>query len=344
MGGTQLARQWCIIQLLGSRTRGLTAQEIADELERDVRTIYRDLARLQEAGFPLYTDRDGKSSYWKMLDGGKPSLKIPFTSSELIALHLSGEFLSALRGTVFYDGIQQVLQKVRSALSPETLTYLERVSGRLGAGFSPRKNYEAFREIISVAGEAAANSKRVEIRYKAASTGRTTTRRVDPYQIWAFNGVFYLIGLCQVRDAIRTFVVDRIKKIHVLEESFEYPEDFKLGDYLQSAFGIMTGEAVKIKVRFAKHAAHIVRERIWHPTQEIREQTNGDIVATLEVPINYEVLSWILGFGSAAEVLEPPELRKTLREELLTAAQAYQGRVPARKKDLLGEKILARLT
>lgn len=344
MRGNQVARQWCLIRILESRTRGMTAQQIASELEEDIRTIYRDLDALQAAGFPLYTDRDGKSSHWKLLNGNKAELQIPFTASELISLHMSSELLGILKGTVFYDGIQEVLKKVRSALSPEMLKYLDRVSGHLAAGFSPRKNYEAFRETIELATEAAAKRRRVEIRYKAASTGLTTTRRIDPYQVWAFNGVFYLIGLCHVREAIRTFAVDRIKNIQVLEESFEYPEDFNLGDYLQSAFRVMTGEPVKIKVRFARSAAHVVRERIWHPSQEIRDQRNGDIVVTLEVPINYQVISWILGFGSAAAVLEPPELIKRLREEHRAAARAYEGRARATRKNLFDEKILPRVT
>ncbi len=344
MRGTQSARQMCIIRLLESRTRGMTVRQIASELEEEVRTVYRDLDALDKAGFPLYKEREGRTSYWKMLDGGKPRIRIPFTASELMSLHMSRELLQVLRGTVFHDGIQDVLKKVRSSLSPKMLGYLDSVSGHLTAGFSPRKDYEAFREAISLASKAVADGKRVEIKYKAASTGRTTNRRIDPLQVWALNGVVYLIGFCHVRQAIRTFAVDRIKSIQVLEEPFEYPDDFNLKDYLRSAFRVMTGDPVNIKVRFAKEAAHVVRERIWHPTQEIREQRNGDILVTLEVPINYEVISWILGFGAAAEALEPPELRTRLLKEHLAAARTYQGKAPVRKKSIFDEEILPRVT
>lgn len=344
MRGTQAARQWCIIRLIESRTRGLTAQQIADELEENVRTIHRDLTTLHDAGFPLYVEREGKNSYWKTLSGSEPHIAIPFTASELMSLHMSSEILKALQGTIFHDSIQDVLTKVRCALSPKMLHNLDRISGHLAAGFSPRKNYEAFRETINLASEAAATRQRVEIRYRAASTGRSTTRKIDPFQIWTFNNVVYLIGFCHVRQAIRTFAIDRIKKIRVLEESFEYPDDFNLKDYLRTAFRVMTGDPVKIKVRFARDAAHVVRERIWHPSQEIREQSNGDIVLTLEVPINFEITSWILGFGSAAEVLAPPELRKRLRDEHLAAARTYQEKSAIQGKSIFDEKILPRRT
>lgn len=69
-----------------------------------------------------------------------------------------------------------------------------------------------------------------------------------------------------------------------------------------------------------------------------------DFILTLEVPINYQILSWILGFGSAAEVLDPTELRTRLREEHLAAAMAYEGRAPAGRKNLFDEKNLPRRT
>ncbi len=96
--------------------------------------------------------------------------------------------------------------------------------------------------------------------------------------------------------------MDRINELNVLEESFEFPKDFSLDQYLQTAFRVMTGAPEVVRVWFRASAAQVVKERIWHPTQEIREQKDGSLVLTLEVPINYEVISWVLGFGSAAKV------------------------------------------
>lgn len=124
---------------------------------------------------------------------------------------------------------------------------------------------------------------------------------------------------------VRTFALDRIKDFRVLDESFDVPEDFSLEDYLQTAFRVMTGRPEKVVVWFRKSAAQVVKERIWHPTQEIREQEDGHLVVTLEVPINYEVISWILGFGTAARVLEPESLRNHVMQELACSLEAYGG-------------------
>ncbi len=67
-----------------------------------------------------------------------------------------------------------------------------------------------------------------------------------------------------------------------------------------------------------------MKERIWHPTQEIREGEDGSLVVTLEVPINYEIVSWILGFGSAAEVLNPASLKERIARELDAARALYR--------------------
>jgi predicted DNA-binding transcriptional regulator YafY len=138
------------------------------------------------------------------------------------------------------------------------------------------------------------------------------------------NGTFYLVGFCHLRNAVRTFAMDRIKDFVVLDESFSLPKDFSLEDYLQTAFLVMRGEPQRVKVRFLPGAAQIVRERIWHPTQELRELPDGSLEVSLKVPINYEIISWVLGFGSSAEVLQPLSLRKHLSEELQRAAAKYR--------------------
>ncbi len=342
MRGTQLSRQWKIIKLMESRKRGISGTELANELEVPLRTIYRDLEAIQEAGFPIYTDREGKNSYWKILDTFKKDFPVPLTMTELMALHMSRDLLTVFEGTVFHESIESLFQKVKAALSPETLRYLENVSGRLKISIGPARNFSGSKEVIKTLSEATAKRRRVEILYRAISTAQVTKRKVDPYQVWVMNGGFYLIGLCHLRNSIRTFAMDRIKTLNVLAESFPFPRDFDLEDYLQSAFHVMRGDPEKVKVRFSPGAAHVVRERIWHPTQEIRELEGGALEVSLEVPINYEIVSWILGFGSAAEVIEPFSLRRRISEELQRALSGYREPLPLTKA--YTKKVPARLS
>jgi len=344
MRGSQLARQWKIIRLLESRKRGLTVTELSDELESPIRTIYRDLEALQGAGFPLYSEKNEKQAYWKFVGGYKASSAIPFTATELMSLHMSRDLMKIFEGTAFHESIESLFEKIRACLLPETIRYLENISGRLQIGFGPPKNFQNFKEVISKVSEAAAKRKQVEILYKAASTGKETTRKVDPYQVWAMNGSFYLIGKCHIREAVRTFAMDRIKEMKVLDESFIFPKDFSLDDYLQTAFRVMRGKPEIVRVYFGPGAAQVVKERIWHPSQEIRENEDGSLTITLEVPINYEIVSWIMGFGSAAKVLAPASLKKRIQEELRATLDSYRPDTPAVTKILPVKEISARVS
>ncbi len=344
MRGTQLARQWKILRLLESRKRGLTVAELSSELDVPTRTVCRDLEAIQEAGFPIYMERDGRSSYWRLVDGFKSCLPLPFTFTELMALHMSRDILRIFDGTVFQESIESLFDKVKTYLPAETIRYLERISHRVTVGFGPAKDHEAVREIISHVSETTGKRKRIEIAYQAASTGKETTRKIDPYQVWAMNGGFYLIGLCHLRNSVRTFALERVKSLSVLDESFQFPEHFSLEEYLQTAFRVMRGDPKIVKVWFSPGAARVVRESIWHPTQEIREQEDGSLVITLEVPINYEIISWILGFGSAAEVLYPVSLKKRIVEELEASLTRYRSRGLARTKIIPEKKVPATLS
>ena len=72
-------------------------------------------------------------------------------------------------------------------------------------------------------------------------------------------------------------------------------------------------------VRFAADQAPYVRERIWHPSQQLEELPDGRVVLRLRAGGFFEIRSWVLGFGAAAEVLEPEELREAVREEMRAA-------------------------
>ena len=306
--------------------------ELAKEVDAPQRTVYRDLEALQEAGFPLYNDKDGRSSSWHLVETFRRDFRIPFTVTELMALHMSRDLLRIFEGMIFQESIETLFQKVKTALLPQTISFLEKVAGSVKIDFGPAKNLSRMSEIVKDLSEAATSRKRVEIEYRVVSTSKLTVRKVDPYKVWIMNGAFYLIGFCNLRNAVRTFALDRIQNYSVTDESFEMPDDFNLEDYLQTAFRVMTGKPEKVSFRIKPGAAHVVRERIWHPTQELRELPDGGVQITVEVPINYEIISWIMGFGSAAEAIEPESLRNQIMREHDTAARQYRNRFSQKKE------------
>ena len=324
--GDQLGRQWKIIQTLISARVGKSAAELSSELDCHPRTVYRDLEALQVAGFPIYTDRGDGKNLWSLLDTVKHQIPIPFSLTELMALYFGSDILKVFKGTVFHDSLESLFQKVKTTLPPESKKYLQNVEQTLHMGMKPYKEYAKFKEIINRVSEAALNKKSIEIVYYTMSRKKETKRKVDPYKVWFFNGTFYVIGLCHVREEVRIFALDRIKLLHQTKDTFEVPEDFSLDEFTGPSFGVFQGEPVKVRVWFHPDVAGYIKEKIWHETQELHAQKDGSIIFEAEVAGTDEIKFWVMSWGSKALVLEPESLRNEIRAEAEALQESYSKR------------------
>ena len=324
MRGDQMSRQWRIIKLIETHANGIGASELAEEIGVPIRTLYRDLDAIQRGGFPVFVEKKGKFSYWKMVDTFKKLLPLPLTATELLALHTSRDLMKVFNGTIFQESIETLFGKVRTLLQPESINFVDGVSSSVKIDFGPTSSLLGLTDTINRLSDATLFKKRVKIDYKAVSTGSQTLRKVDPYRVWVMNGSFYLIGHCHKRKALRTFSLDRIHKLSILEENFRVPKELDIDAYLKSAFRIMTGDPQNVVVRIDQRAAHVVSERIWHSSQRLETLPDGSVTLSMEVPVNYEIISWILGFGSAAEVMQPIPLRDRILSEHEKAAMKYE--------------------
>jgi len=119
------------------------------------------------------------------------------------------------------------------------------------------------------------------------------------------------------------FVLDRIRLLHVTKERFIPPGDFDLDEYMKDSFGVFHTDVEKVMIQFDASLERYLKENIWHPSQIFKKDKDGNLVLTMEVGGLVEVMSWVLGFGKQAEVMEPEHLRKAVAEELLATAEKY---------------------
>ena len=313
--GDQLARQWKIIQTLISTRFGKSVTELAADLQCHTRTVYRDLEALQAAGFPVYTERTDGKNLWCLLDSAKHSIPIPFSLPELMALYFSRGMMGVLKDTVFYDSLVTLFEKIKATLPNEYIEYLSQVEKSLAVKSKPHTPYGPLRSIIDKVSEAAILKKFIRIDYYAMSRKKITRRKVAPYKIWFFDGTFYLIGHCGLRQDIRIFAMDRIQNFEPTDETFEMPVDFNIDDFMKSSFGVFQGQPVRVRIRFAADIVDYIREKIWHETQQIAVQNDGSIIFEAEVAGIDEIKFWILKWGAKAAVLEPESLRDEIRKE-----------------------------
>ncbi|MFX0196318.1 MAG: helix-turn-helix transcriptional regulator [Candidatus Hodarchaeota archaeon] len=325
MRGDQLSRQWRIIQSLEANPHGVTIRRLADDEECSIRTVYRDMDALQAAGFPIYSENVNGTVRYMLMEHFRKRFPYPFTMTELMSLYLSADMLKVLEGTVFYESIDSLLKKVRANLPRETRQYMDRFKTSFRMDLWPGKDFRKLREKIEKLNDACINHRTVQMRYYALHRDEETVRKVDPYKLWFMDGSIYLIGYCHNRNEFRTFLLDRINDLEVTDHRFVPRDDFSFEDYIGDTFKVFREEElVEVVVEFDKSIRQLIKEKIWHPSQEIRDNSDGSIRVTFRVAGITEIKHWLLGFGAKVKVLEPANLREEISNEAKALLDQYK--------------------
>ena len=332
--GDQLARQWVIFQKLLTSKYGKTVNDLAIDLDCHPRTVYRDLDALQAAGFPIINERVNGTGFWALLESARKPVPVPFCLSELMALHFSRNAIKALKETVFYDSLESLLKKIKATLPADAEKYLKQVEKNLKVGSSPHKKYGKFRGVLDALDKAISERKTVAIVYYTMSRQKVTQREVEPYKLWFYNGGFYLIGHCRWKKGVRIFAVERIKALDSTEKSFRVPAHFNFEDFMRHSFGVFRGEPDTVRIWFNADVADYVKEKIWHESQQIRDQEDGSVIFSADVAVTPELRRWIMSWGSEAVVLEPQALRDDIQAEAADMLAGYANGLGQLKKVL----------
>ncbi len=305
---SQAARLHDIIRILEARY-GATVEELAEECAVTRRTIYRDLDAILEAGYPLVREAepDGRVLY-RFVTGFRKIPPITFSLPELMTLYLCRRPLAFLQGTPFQDDLDAIFARIRSSLPPRSVAHLERVAEAAAPLFQGVRDYSRKRDILEKIREALLFQYRCTIRY-APPRREVQEYLFDPYTLLFFKDSLYLGGFAHNRGALRLFLVDRLMDVEVSRERFEVPDDFSPEALTGSSFGLIDGEPMRIRVRFSSEVAHFIRERIWHPTQDLVNQADGSVVLAFEASGEKEILAWVYSYIPHVQVLEPPSLR-----------------------------------
>ena len=322
--GDQLARQWKIIQSLISSRQGKSVPDMAEALGCHRRTVYRDLEALQAAGFPVYTDRVEGRNHWSLLDTAKNNIPIPFSLPELMALYFSRGMMKVLKDTVFFDSLESLFDKIKATLPAEYIQYLGQIEDSLEVSAKPYKQYGRVLETIEKVSQAAIEKRQIDIAYYTMSRKSHTRRKIAPYKIWFFDGSFYLIANCGLREDIRIFALDRIKELELTGESFETPENFNIDEFMRSSFGVFHGEPVRVRVWFAAEITDYIGEKVWHSSQRLAPQNDGSVIFEAEVAGTEEIKYWVLKWGAKARVLAPESLVEETRREVEVMQDIYK--------------------
>ena len=308
-----------VLLLLQSRGR-MTAAQLAAELEVSVRTVYRDAESLHRAGIPLYGDA-GHGGGYQLLDGYRTRLT-GLNADEAQAL-----FLSGLPGPAAELGLGPVLAaaqlKVLAALPPGLGAQVGRVQARFlldAPGW-----YSATDEVPLLPAVASAvwHGRALQVRYRRWKEPTDVDRRLEPYGLVLKAGRWYLVAA----PGPRTYRVDQILDLCVLEEEFGIPDGFDLARYWRGYLAdfhahLHRADAV---VRLASGAAGRLSAAATRAVTEGGVNEPGGWIREV-VPIESveQACRDFLALGADIEVLEPPALRARLAASARATAALYK--------------------
>lgn len=319
---SQAGRVHDVIRLIEAR-HGVTIEELAEETGVTRRTIHRDLSAIEEAGYPVISEWDNGRKLYRFLTRFKDVPPVNFTLQELMTLYFFRSHLDVLRGTPFQEDLEAIFRKVNSVLPPRYAAHMERIARVSLPLLQGGRDYGRVAEPLQRLREALLYQYRVTMSYDAKGQGTPVNYEVDPYTLIFYKGGLYLLGYAHNRRAVRTFAVERIGHVEVGKERFEMPAEYRPEEQLQGAFGIVREGVMPIRVRFAPAVAHMVRERLWHPSQQVVEEPEGSVILSFTAGGRMEIIAWLLSYGRHAEVLEPAELRDEVRETVMAMGEMY---------------------
>jgi predicted DNA-binding transcriptional regulator YafY len=280
--GDQLTRQWRLVHLLAGHL-GRTLAQLAGELGVAKRTVQRDIETLSVAGFPVTSETRNGTVFWHFMEGFHAEAPIALTLTEQMALYFSKGLFKPLQGTPIYESLESAMQKIGSQLPAQSFKFLRGLEQGISVSSFGLKDFSHSKEVIDALSRAVFNKFTVRILHRSFQRVKPIEREVNPYKLWYVNNGLYLVGHDHRENAFRTFAVERIQSAKLTNRRFEIPPEFKFEEFRTTAFNMIWGEPQEVKIRFTPSQAPYIRERTWHPSQQIETCGDGCVVLTLHV-------------------------------------------------------------
>jgi len=295
------------------------AANLAEKLGVSVRTLHRYFGMLDEMGIPIYAER-GPYGGFSLVRGYKlPPLV--FTPEEAVAIYLGTSLVSEMWGRLYQESANGAMAKLENVLPDEQRNEIAWARRSLVATGMHRADPSAQAPFLEKLRRAAREHRQVDMLYQGTSKSEATRRQVDPYALVHRSGWWYLVGYCHLRNAPRTFRVDRIQSLELLSDTFQPPDDFDIHAYLEREFADQP--VVHAKLRFKPEGAHIARSNVagW---ESLEENPDGSVDVVLSAPDLTWLASMTMSFANWVTVLDPPELREMVRDWAGAIVEQYQ--------------------
>lgn len=305
-----------VMHLQGRRL--VRAEDMAAHFEVSVRTIYRDIAALGEAGVPI----TGEAGVGYSLVRTYQLPPVMMSEDEAAALFVGGEMVRQFTDPSLSVPMTAALDKLRAVLPRERQDHVERLArqtivlGRVGNTATD----PAAQPWLLALQRAVAQRRVLRLLYRGAGQTESGEREVEPLGVVFYAGGWYLVAWCRLRNDFRHFRTDRIQRLEMRVETFPSRADFSLRRHLTEQMSRQ--ETLPARVWFAESVILRARAESYATLVEERRRDHGAEYSLFTY--SHEWLArWLLSFGARAEALDPPELRARVRAEAESVAARH---------------------
>lgn len=278
-----------------------TAPELSEKFEVSVRTIYRDIDALSSAGIPVYAVQ-GKG-------GGVSILNDFVLDKSLFSEAERQQILMALQGinAVSEEHSEELLTKLGALFQARVTNWIE-------VDFSGWAQNKPKQDVFNLIKDSIFQKNIIRFQYFGSSG--MTERRVQPAKLVFKSKDWYLYGFCLEKNDYRFFKLTRIKALEVLPETFS--QDF-IAPVLEKE--IKSEKTITVKLKFHKNMAFRVYDEF---TGEVTKDPEGNLYVSAELPDHEMLYSYILSFADGVEVMEPQQVRESIKKKLEEIYKKYR--------------------
>ena len=297
----RIDRMLATILLLQGR-RLIKAEDIAAHFEISLRTVYRDVAALSEAGVPVVAEAGVGYSLLK-------SYSMPpvmFTPEEASALFLGGELVEHLTDPSLQAQMRSALLKIRSVLPQTQQEHLDRLKQSTALFIGPPRAKGTSQAVLTQIQNALVRRHVLTLEYCASGREEATQREVEPLGLIYYGDRWHLIGYCRLRRDYRDFRTDRMVRLSTNGATFQPHSGFSVREYVNSWHD--QTPSIEVKLKFTARAAERAR-RSWFSSLVEETRVKDCVLMTFPVCTLEWITAWLVSFGREVQVLAPPELR-----------------------------------
>jgi predicted DNA-binding transcriptional regulator YafY len=304
-----------LIQLQSKRV--VKAKEIAERFGVSLRTVYRDVRALEEAGVPL----GAEAGVGYFLAEGYHLPPVIFTQEEASVLLMAGKLFEKFSDPALRNHHQSALYKIRAILDPTDKESIEKLYQHI-AVFGHTVEETVVSEVAVDQIPIAISQNRVlTLHYFSNHSQETTVRDVEPLGLCFYSAHWHLIAFCRLRQDYRDFRVDRIRKLIIQEQLF----DRENHDSLENLFKEMAKQEdlERMVVQFSKAVENeVLNQRYYFGFVEEKKISMWNEMTFLFYSM--EAFShWLLSFGREIQVISPPALKERMVQHARVLSEYY---------------------